>query len=269
MADESPLDDFLSAPDSVKLNEREMQKLIERKLREDARLKRERWRKTKVRPTLEDILADIIAVAECEERNPRGYTQRSIDRRRYELHGEYLIEHVLEHGTFGHLKSMAKLLPSVGDRRLLQARTKASLREHDQRYYDRYFAPYIDRFPELSRETEKGQLLAWISDIHSLFGDPFTWLAFIDFLEHAQPNVVCFGGDIHDGSEISTHDKPSGFTTGFQLELDVNRAMVSEVRRILPKAIIIYLPDNHFTDRAVRHFTQTDPMLSGDRKSVV
>lgn len=257
------LNEFLAAPEGMSDAERE--RLEERRRHDDARRKRERWRKRKTKPTLEEILANIVEVAECPERNPNGYKRRSIDRRKYELEGDFLIEHVLEHGRFGHVKAMAKLVPTEGDRRLLAARTKSSLREHDQRYFDRWMAPHLNKFPDLVRETQQHKLGAWISDIHSLFGDPFTWLAFADFCDHAQPDVIAFGGDIHDGSEISTHDKPAGFTTGFQLECDVNRAMVTEIRRIAPRARLLYLPDNHFTDRVVRHLTQTDKALSGLR----
>lgn len=259
------LDDFLAAPDNVTANEKELKKLLERKLREDARLKRERWKKSTTRPTLEDILADIIEVAECEERNPRGHEQRSINRRRYELHGKYLIEHVLEHGTFGHLKQMAKLLPTGTDRRLLLKRTKDSLLAHDQRYFQRHIAPYIDTHPELTRETQKSKQLVWYSDSHSFFGDPFTWMAFLAFIETSQPEAVALGGDVNDGSMISSHPHPPGFGAHFQDENDLQRAQVREIRRVCPNTVILMIPDNHWTDRIVRYMTQVSPALAGLR----
>ena len=259
------LDEHLAAPDSVRDNAQEMAKLLERKLREDARLKRERWQKSKTRPTLEDILADIIDVAESEEKNPRGHEQRSINRRRYELHGQYLIEDVLEHGTFGHLKSMAKLQPSTADRRLLLKRTKDSLLAHDHRYFERYIAPYVDLYPELTRVTQKSKQVVWYSDSHSFFGDPFTWLAFLDFISSSQPEVVVMGGDTNDGSMISNHDHPPGFGAPFQQENDLQRAQVREIRRLVPNCRILMVPDNHWTDRIVRYMTQISSALSGVR----
>tara|TARA_R110002153_G_scaffold9324_1_gene38593 strand:+ start:478 stop:1830 length:1353 start_codon:yes stop_codon:yes gene_type:complete len=259
------LDEHLAAPDSVRNNEKEMAKLLERNLRDEARLKRERWHKKKGKPTLEDILADIVEVAESEEKNPRGHQQRSINRRRYELHGQYMIEDVLEHGTFGHLKSMAKLQPSTADRRLLLKRTKDSLLAHDHRYFDRYIAPYVDLYPELTRVTQKSKQVVWYSDSHSFFGDPFTWLAFLDFIASSQPEVVCLGGDTNDGSMISNHDHPPGFGAPFQQENDLQRAQVREIRRLCPNARILMIPDNHWTDRIVRYMTQISSALSGVR----
>lgn len=255
---------FLSAPEEVVADESELKKIQDRKARDAARVERERASKSKDRPTLEDILGDVVRVAEDEETNPY-HEFRSISRRRYELYGHYPIEYVLEHGRFEHVKKMAGLVPTVGDQRLLHARTLDSLREHDQRYFQRYLWPYVDQFPELKRATDQSKLVAWISDTHSLFMDPFTWLAFLDFLDHAQPDVVVWGGDHIDGSEISTHPKPYGFSTKLQVELDFFRAMLEEAREVCPRARFVWTASNHWTDRIVRHLTQTDPALANLR----
>jgi len=245
-------------------NERELKKIKERKARDEARLKRERAGKAQTPPSLEDILADVVRVAEDEDANPY-HEFRSISRRRYELFGHYPIEFVLQHGRFEHIKQMAGLVPTVGDQRLLHVRTLDSRREHDARYYQRYLLPYVDLFPELRRATEKSKLLAFISDTHSLFMDPVTWLAFLDFIDHAQPDVIVWGGDHIDGSEISSHPKPYGFSTKLQVELDFFRAMLEEARELCPNSRFVWTASNHWTDRIVRHLTQTDPALANLR----
>src|SRR5262245_24455503 len=83
---EKTVDRFLAAPDEVVKDTREAAKLRDRKARDEARLKRERASKLKGRPSLEDILADVVRVAEDEATNP-WHEFRSISKRRYELYG--------------------------------------------------------------------------------------------------------------------------------------------------------------------------------------
>ena len=246
---------FLAAPEEVVTNERELEKLQSRKHQDAARVERERRSKLKKKPSLEDILADMIRVAEDEETNP-WHEFRSISRRRYELYGHYFIEDVLKHGYFEHVKTMAGLADGEGDRMLLRARTQKSKREHDQRYYDRFIAGHVEKFPELRRATAKAKLAAWISDTHSMFMDPFTWLAFLAFIEDAQPDVIIWGGDHVDGSEISSHPQIPGHTLPFQVELDVLNAMWREARERCPRARFIWIESNHFMPRFVRFLTQ-------------
>ena len=58
---DNPLEDFLNAPDEVRKSKRELAKLRERKIKEEARLARERNRQ-RGNATREDILADLVAV---------------------------------------------------------------------------------------------------------------------------------------------------------------------------------------------------------------
>lgn len=244
--------------------ERERALESDRKAREAARQERERAGKSRRRPVLEEILADVVRVAEDEETNP--YAQfRSVSRRRYEIYGHFPIEHVLEHGQFVHVKRMAGLEPAVGDRQLLRARTQRSLLEKDARYVSRYLQPHADKFPELRRATAGSRLTVFISDTHSLFIDPFTWLAFLAFIEDAQPDTVVWGGDHVDGSEISTHPKVPGHTLPLQEELDCLRGMWTEARSVAPRARFVWIESNHFMQRMVRYLTQNAPALSGLR----
>lgn len=261
---EKGVDDFLAAPEEVVQNPREAAKLQDRKEKDRARLERERWNKSKERPTLEDILTDMVRVAEDEATNP-WHEFRSLSKRRYELYGHYPIEYVLqEAGRFSHAKEMAGLQDAEGDRALLNARTQQSKREHDARYFNRYIAPHVDKYPELRRATAKAKMAVWISDTHSLFMDPFTWITFLAFLEDAQPEVVVWGGDHVDGSQISSHPKVPGFTTPFQTELDVLKFMWREARE-RSTARFVWIESNHFMPRFVRFLTQHAQALSSLR----
>jgi hypothetical protein len=261
---EKDVDRFISAPDEVVSDPREASKLRDRKARDDARLERERLGKRKGKPSLEDLLADLVRVAEDEETNP-FHEFRSISLRRYELYGYFPKEEVLRHGRFAHLKTMAGLREGEGDRALLLAREYESKRQHDERYFNRYILPHVDKFPELRRATQKARLAVWISDTHSMFMDPFTWLAFLTFIEDAQPDIVVWGGDHVDGSEISTHPQVPGHTLPFQVELDVLNCMWKEARERCPHARFVWLESNHFMPRFVRFLTQHAKTLSSMR----
>jgi hypothetical protein len=258
---EDRVEQFIAAPDEVVNNPKEAEKLRDRKARDEARIARERASKLPGRPTLEDILADMVRVA--EDASPEF---RMIRRRRYELYGHYPIEYVLEHGTFHHLKQIAGLAETQGDQMLLRARTKKSLDEHDQRYIERYIRPHINKFPELQRETSGSRMGVFISDTHSLFMDPFYWESFLAFCEDAQPDVIGLVADHVDGSEISGHIQVPGFTTPLQTELDMFKAMVVEIReRIGYKTRIVLVGDNHFFDRMTRYLAQVSRALANLR----
>lgn len=262
---EDQVERFVSAPDEVVENPREAAKLVDRKARDEARKKRERAGKRKTDPSLEDILSDVVRVAEDEELNPY-HEHRSISRRRYELYGHYPIESVLAYGRFQTIKQMAELSDTVGDRVLLGARTNKTLQEHDGRYIKRYIQPHINKFPELQRATTQARMGVFISDTHSLFMDPFYWESFLAFCEDAQPEFIGLVADHVDGSEISTHPQVPGFTIDLQVELDMFRAMVQEIReRIGYKTRIALVGDNHFFDRLTRYLTQVSRALAGLR----
>lgn len=246
---------FLAAPEEVVKDPRELAKLQDRKAQDDARLARERAGKAKRRPSLEDILADVLRVAQDADSNPY-HEFRSISRRRYELYGYYPIELVLEHGRFEHIKQMAGLADAVGTRLLLHARTNHSIAAHNERYFRRYVLPHVGKHPEIQRATARATLAVAIGDTHSTFMDPFTWISFCAFVKDAQPEVVLWIGDHIDGSEISRHPKVPGHTNPLQLELDMQRGMMAEARALCPRARFVLVPDNHFWDRMVSYLTQ-------------
>lgn len=245
-------------------NPRELAKLRERTARDAARQARERYGKKSVRPTLEDLLADIVRVAEDEATNP-WHEFRAISRRRYELYGHYPVELLLEHGRFEHVKAMAGLQPGRGDRRLLLAREEQSIGAHCARYARRWLLPHVGKFPALSRERSGSRLALAIGDTHSLLMDPFAWESFAEFAEHSQPEAILWVGDHVDGSEISRFPKVPGFTVSLQEELDCQRAMMRELRGRCPRARFVLVPDNHFWDRLVSYLTQSAPALANLR----
>lgn len=262
---EAAVEQFISAPESVTKNPREAAKLLERKARDEARKKRERAGKLKTKPTLEDILADVVRVAEDEATNPR-HEFRSISPRRYELYGHYPIEFVLEYGHFETVKQMAELTFSVGDRMLLRARSQKTLRDHDGRYIERYIQPHLNKFPELQRATATSKMGVFISDTHSFFCDPFYWESFLAFCEDSRPELIGLVADHLDGSEISGHVHVPGHTCPLQLELDLLFAQIKEIRERLGYDVrIVLVGDNHFFDRLVRYLSQVARALANLR----
>lgn len=258
--------DFLAAPDEVAKNPRERAKLVQRKAQDDARRERELATKSGEVPTQEDLLADIVRVAEDENTNP-FHKFRSISPRRYELYGHYPLEWVTrQFGYFQHAKQQAGLVETVGDRTFKRVRTTESLREHDARYMSRYMLPHVDKFPELRRQESGEKVVLVISDMHGLYSDPFTWLAFCELAEAVQPDVVDLNGDIIDALGISSHGKPYGAGVPLQLEFDFVRGIFTELRRRLGnRTRLVWGAGNHGLDRLARYLSQVSPAIAGLR----
>lgn len=265
MTKRSKVESFLAAPEATVRDERERAKLVQRKKQDDARLAREAASKSKDRPSQEDILADLVRVAEDEETNP-FHKFRSLSQRRYELYGHYSIERVLELGRFEHLKQQAGLATTIGTRMLLNVRTERSLDAHDERYMRRYLLPHVNKFPELGRAATGWKSGLVISDLHGFYLDPFTWNAFLWAAEHLCPDVVYFNGDVIDGLEISTHPKVPGASVPLQMEFDLVRELMREMRATVPaKTRIVWGAGNHFLDRMTRYMTQVARAHAGLR----
>lgn len=258
------VEQFLSAPEATVTSQREKRKLLDRKLRDEARLKRERTTKAKERPSHEDVLADVVRVAEDPEVNPFAEF-RSISQRRYELYGHYPIEEVLRFGRFEHVKQQAGLATTVGTRMLLHARTEKSLRDHDARYMRRYLLPHVDKFPELTRADGKWHCGLSISDLHALYLDPFTWRVFCDVARNTQPDVIYFNGDVLDGLEISSHPKVPTAGAPLQLEIDFCKRLFQRIKEECPKSRVVWGAGNHFLDRLTRYLTQVARGMAGLR----
>lgn len=254
--DPPELDDFLAAPEGTLKNERERQKLIDRKAQDAARRARENFRKQTGVASHEDLLADLVRVAEDEATNP-FHKHRSVSERRYELYGHYPLEELLKLGQFSHVCQQAGLRRPEGDRRLLRARTLRSLQEHDERYMRRYLLPHVQKFPELHRAPAGWKCVVVISDMHGMYLDPFTWHTAVEVATHLGADCFYMNGDVIDGNAISSHPKVPGSNVPPQLEFDLIRGLGIDARNRLPDSCrLVWGAGNHFLDRMVRFLTQ-------------
>lgn len=263
---EEELDELLAAPDSVLQNEIETRKYRQRKEREASREARLRASKSPDPPTVEDLLADLIRVAEDEHLNPWHET-RTLSRRRYEIYGRFPMEVLdAEFGQFNHALEVAGLRDQPGDRLWRAKRAKESRREHAERYLERHVLPYVasrDDFRELHAPYD----LVSISDTHSQFMCPFVWFAFLSFIRDAKPDGVLLNGDILDATEISRHPKIPGWSEPLQSELDFKREMFRQIREDAGHAGDLFdTGGNHDTaDRLTMYVTQVAKGLASLR----
>lgn len=256
---------FLAAPDTVRKDSIERRKYEERKKRLEAESARIRAAKSKRHPSDEDILADILRVAEDEDTNPY-HEFKSISRRRYQLYGHYPVEIIDErYGQFEHAKEVAGLSDKPGTRDRRAARAQQSRREHAMRYAERYVLPFVVKEPEIERALTKSELVLSISDTHATFLDPFTWEVFKGSVQVLKPDIIVLNGDVLEGSEISRFPKIPGWTIPLQLEFDFAREMFRQLRDIAPHARIIWSAGNHGLDRWVSYLTQVAPALANLR----
>jgi hypothetical protein len=258
--------ELLAAPDTLRKSESEKVKYQQRKAQEAAAAARLLASKSKDRPTVEDMLADIVRVADDQATNP-FWQHRSISRRRYELYGHYPVEYVdQEFGQWEHAKQVAGLADQPGTRLWRANRAAESRRAHAERYVERYVAPYVVR-PDDHRMPDHGSyVLLSISDTHSQFLDPFVWIAFQSAIRDLRPDGVLFNGDILEGAEISRHPKIPGWTESLQSEFDFAREMIRQVRENAGhRGDIFWTGGNHDVDRLASYLTQTAPGLASLR----
>lgn len=257
------LEQFLAAPDSVRRSDVEKHKLLVRKAKLEAEEVQLRRSKSTKRPTTEDLLADIIRVAEDVETNPHAKF-KTVSRKRYRLFGHYPVEFVDEQfGQFEHAKQVAGLEDRPGDRRKKAAIAEKSRRQHAVRYMRRFILPHVRKCPELEREMDGVKLVLSISDTHATFLDPFVWHAFLSTARDLRPDIVYFNGDILEGSEISRYPKIPGWTVPLQMEFDFAREMFRQTRSVVPKETqIVWGAGNHGLDRIASYLTQVAPAFA-------
>jgi len=261
------VDELLAAPDSTAKNASEVRKYHQRKAKEEARKNRERARKRKTPPSIEDMLADLVRVAEDEKTNP-WHEFRSISRRRYELYGDWPIEFLdAEFGQFNHALEVAGLRDQPGTRLWRAKRAKSSREEHTRRYLERHWRPYVIGPDSIEWGEDGSYLLLSISDTHSQFLDPFVWFAFLSASRDLRPDGLLFNGDTLEGAEISSHPQTPGWTVPLQDELDFKREMFRQVREDASfRGDLIDTGGNHDTgDRLARYLTQVARPLANLR----
>lgn len=261
------VDELLAAPDTVGKNGAETLKYHQRKAREEALRKQNRSSKRKTAPTVEDMLADIVRVADDEETNPQAKF-RSISRKRYMLYGHYPIEAVdAEFGQFSHALEVAGLRDQPGTRLWRAKRAKSSRLAHTRRYLDRYVAPYVCDPGSVKFNDDGSYLILSISDTHSQFLDPFVWFAYLSALQDLRPDCALLNGDTLEGAEISRHPQIPGWTEPLQSELDFKREMFRQIREDAGhRGDLIDTGGNHDTgDRLAMYLTQVAKGLSSLR----
>lgn len=263
---EKVVDQFLAAPDSLRRNAKELEKARHRKAREEAERQRLLATKSKRAPSTEDLIADVVRVAEDPETNPFAKF-RSVSRRRYELFGHYPVDVVDQRfGTFQHFKEVAGLADAAGTRLWRANRSKESRRAHAARYVERWVRPYVARAREFQRLGGRDYLLLSISDTHGPMLDPFVWLSFLSAIRDLRPDGVLFNGDTMDLNEISRHPKVPGRSEPLQSELDFQREMFRQVREDAGhQGDLLYTGGNHDVDRLAMYLTQVAPALSSLR----
>jgi len=256
------LDEFLAAPEQLKKNKTELKKARDRKARESARRARESAHKSTDAPTIEDMLADIVRVAEDEQTNPWAEF-RAISPRRYELYGHYPMEFLVKQfGQFNHALEVAGLRDQPGTRLLKANRARESRREHAARYMERYVAPYVARRDEIRDLVGRSYRILSISDTHSTLMDPFVWLSFLSAVRELQPDAVLMNGDTLDLVSLGRHPKVPGHVPDLQLELDFKREMFRQVRKVHHGALFDCAGNHDLAVRLSSHLTQVDPALS-------
>jgi len=259
---EDSLDDFLSAPDSVRNNEGEKQKLIDRKAQAAAEELREKHSKSADPASREDLLADLIRVANDPSTNPIGFQFSTITAKRYRKFGNWYIQAVEEmFGQFNHALEQAGLRETSGTRLKKSATTARSRREHAGRYQERYMHPNI--YAPEQRELTGTEMILGLSDTHATFLDPFVWHCFLRACIIYQPDYIVLNGDILEGADISRHPKIPGWSCGLQVEFDFAREMFRQLREVAPDAEIIWAAGNHGLDRLAAYLSQVAPALAG------
>lgn len=253
---------FLAAPESVRQSATERLKLFSRKAKLFAEEEQLRASKSKEHPSTEDLLADLIRVAEDKDVNPL-WKFRTLSRKRYRLFGHYPIEFIDEEfGQFEHAKQIAGLEDKEGTRLRKAVITQHSKALHASRYLERYVMPFVLKDTDVDRTINGVLLILSISDTHSTFLDPFTWHVFLSVARDLKPDIIVFNGDILDGSEIHKYPKIPGWTIPLQLEFDFAREMFVQTRKVSPAAEIWWNGGNHGIDRLASYITQVAPAFS-------
>ena len=250
------LDQFLSAPETIHKDKVERTKALQRKAQLAAKEARLAAEKSKAKPSNEDLLGDMVRVAEDKALNP-WYKFRTLSRKRYWLYGHWPIKWVEErYGQFEHAKQVAGLADQPGTRLKKAARSEASKREHAARYITRWIRPHVLKDPSLTRTLKAAELWLIVSDTHATFLDPFTWQVFLAAIRDLKPDGVYLNGDILECQEISRFPKIPGWTCPLQLELDFAREMFRQVRAIGHEGPLVWGGGNHGIDRIAMYLTQ-------------
>jgi len=255
-------DSLLAAPAALLNSKQEKQKALQRKARELAKQQQLARLKSKEVPSVEDLIADIVRVAEDPITNPVWHKFRSISRRRYELFGHFPVSAVdRQFGMFAHAKEVAGLADEEGTRMWRASRAKQSRSEHAQRYFERYLKPYTVSQAK-SRQLHQPYLLLSISDTHAHYLCPFVWRSFLQAIRDLKPDGVLLNGDILDGGEISKHPQIRGRSLKLKDELAFQKEMFRQIRQVHSGDLYSTAGNHDLADRLPRYLSQVDSVIS-------
>lgn len=267
MSDPTPeeqLDEFLAAPEQLLRSSTELGKAKKRKARDQARKDQLASTKLKESPSIEDMLGDIVRVAEDRDLNP-FWEFRSMSARRYELYGKYDMGWInAQFGQFSHALEVSGLRDQPGTRLWKANRARASRSEHAARYLERYVQPYVVR-REAMRMVRGSYRMLSISDLHSMMLCPFTFLAFLSAVRELKPEGVLINGDAMDTVQLSRHPKVPGWTPPLQDELDFQCMILREIRKVHQGDLFMTGGNHDLPDRLAMYLTQVAKDLAGLR----
>lgn len=256
------IEDFLGSDDVQEAGAREKALRAERKAHEAALEQRERNSKREEPPTREEMLADLVRVAEDPELNPLGHQSRTLTRPRYRRMGHFYIRDIERVcGTFEQAKVEARLVDSRATRAWKTNRAAARRRERVAEYQETYMHPYV--YDPSQRTAKDVELILSYGDSHAVYTDPFSWYAFLVACKELAPDIILANGDQLNLDEMSRYPKIPGWTVPFSLEREVVRTQFEQLRCICPDADIIWVGGNHGINRIADYLTNVATALSG------
>lgn len=100
---------------------------------------------------------------------------------------------------------------------------------------------------EMKVEELKGDYstCVWMSDLHIPYHDAKSVSAVYGLIKDIKPELIVLGGDFMDFYAVSQYDKNPDRANKLQKELDLGIYYLKELRKIAPKAHIVYLEGNH------------------------
>ena len=102
------------------------------------------------------------------------------------------------------------------------------------------------------------QTLLGAADFHDINTDPFVLRVFLETAYRAQPDIICFAGDIYDHSEFGKFNVDPRLWNPVERMQFVNANILGEVRQRCKKTQIDIIEGNH-ERRLLKHLTNNSP----------
>lgn len=88
-------------------------------------------------------------------------------------------------------------------------------------------------------------LECFISDVHFPYHDRAGWGLTLEVIKAVKPEIIFLGGDIIDFYSVSQYDKDPARKLTLQKDLDYTYEELVKLRKLAPKAEIVFLQGNH------------------------